>query len=1149
MSGQAPTPEQRRAAEPGRSVWVDANAGTGKTRVLADRVLRLLLSGVPPETLLCLTFTKAAAGEMSQRVMQRLAAWAPLEDEALAAELLLLDGVAADSRRLAMARGLHDAVLALPQGLAITTVHGLCQQLLKRFPLEAGVAPGFEIIDERSAQELLALARESVLAAGRRDDGLATDLERLSRVAADQTILAAVDALVAERKDWVPARDRAGGLAGATLRLAAILDVDPTVDDGALQLEAAEDDPERDAGLQAAATALGERDAASQRAAANAVERWLAAAPAARVVMLEAYRGSFCTFDEKAEPVGWRVSGKLVNAKLRRELPDVVAVLEAEADRLDALDRRCRASRVFEQTTALWRVADRVLRAFEAAKRNRAALDFDDLLLRGTALLAEPGSGAWVRYKLDHAIAHVLVDEAQDTSPLQWRLVEQLLDEHFVGEGARPAGSRTLFVVGDAKQSIYRFQGADPESTAKVRERLESRATAAGEPIDAVELETSFRSSQAVLDVVDAMLAEPAFRPVTAGPPRHRAFLASAAGKVDLWPLVPPAEAAEAGSPWEAPPRTATVDPAERRLAKAIARTVADWLDGGERLLREGRVLTAGDVMVLLRRRGPLQEVLVRAFKRASVPVMGADRLPLTSHLAVQDLVNLGEAVLLPENDFAFACFLKSPLGGLDDDDLFRLAHGRGKGERLLNRLRDAAGGDARLAQILDRFETWRRLADFVPPYEFYLRALGGSVGPGGFEGRRAFIGRFGAEAGEPLDAFVDQALAYERGHAATLQGFLHWLGEGEQTLKRELTAAADGVRVMTVHGAKGLEAPVVFLADAGPRGDAHQGPLLWTSGVEGLPCWRPPKRRSVPVLDDARAVEVRQRKEDDLRLLYVAATRAAERLVVCGWQPRRANPESCWHSRFGEALAGLTATSKEPPPVRLGVEGERLVYATGLSAEPAAPSQAAVLPDPLPAALLNPAPPLHRPSRLAPSETTAVGAGDGAAEARATALAVGSHVHRLLELLPGRAPAARAEAMRRYLDEAAADLEATTRERITQDVERVLFSPELEPLFTPGSLAEQSIVGRLGKTEVAGQIDRIAVVGDRVWVADFKTGLPPSSGAPVPPPLVRQMALYAALVGRVHPQKSVRCALVWTRTGEVSWLDDTMLTTALPQV
>ena len=480
------------------------------------------------------------------------------------------------------------------------------------------------------------------------------------------------------------------------------------------------------------------------------------------------------------------------------------------------------------RSEALLRVAFAAIDAYEELKSQRAVLDYDDLIERASELLHRPGKTEWVLYKLDARIDHILVDEAQDTSPRQWAIVLKLTEEFFAGAGARD-GARSLFVVGDEKQSIYSFQGADLASFRSVRERLQVRAAAADRPILGELLDRSFRSVPAVLAVVDAVFALPEAQGGVGEPGRvmhHETERANAPGLVELWPLARPAEAEPAGEPWPLPGVPRNRDEPERRVARAIARTIRDWLDRREILESTGLPVRPGDVMILLGRRGILQERLVRALRQAGVPAAGADRLALSEHIAVRDLVALGRAVLLPEDDLNLACLLKSPLLGLDEDDLFQLAWDRGEAS-LFDRLRDAANVETgRFEHALARLTSWMDRADFMPPFEFYTWALGA----GG--GRRRLLARLGPEAAEPIEAFLSQTLAYEQGHPATLEGFLHWLGLGSDQLKRDPDLARDVVRVTTVHGAKGLEAPIVFLADAGPRGASRRGRIHWT-GVE----------------------------------------------------------------------------------------------------------------------------------------------------------------------------------------------------------------------------------------------------------------------------------------------------------------------------
>ncbi|MFZ1429164.1 MAG: UvrD-helicase domain-containing protein, partial [Geminicoccaceae bacterium] len=779
------------------------------------------------------------------------------------AELLATTGEPADQVRLDRARRLFAQVLELPRGLGIMTIHALCGALLRRFPLEAGVAPHFETIDERSAGELMQEALQQVLRAGR---DAATPLGRAMQALAvllpETTLGETLAELLGQRLRLLRCRaafqnDLEAMLAG----IAQALGTEPGLEPASLEERACADGQYDAQGLLAAAQALArgsDKDAERGRGIAT----WLGAAPADRVRLLGGYKRWFL----KADGGGLKT---LATKKVASE--PVLRALTQEQARLVRLGDQVRGLLLAIRTEALLRVAFAAIDAYEQLKQRAASLDYDDLIERARELLQRPGKTEWVLFKLDARIDHVLVDEAQDTSPQQWEVILKLTDEFFAGAGARTR-PRTLFVVGDEKQSIYSFQGADLANFRRVRDLLRSRAEAAQTPVRAELLDRSFRSVPAVLAVIDAVFALPEARE---GVVEADAMLAHATervhapGLVELWPLARPADHEAAGEPWPLPDAPRPSDEPERRVARAIARTIRQWLDQGEILESTGRPVRAGDILILLGRRGIVQELIIRALKQAGVPVAGADRLALRDHIAVQDLVALGRAMLLPEDDLNLACLLKSPLVGLDEQALFDLAWNRGA-DSLIERLRAAAEVEPRrFAVAYAKLAGWLQRADFMPPFEFYAWVLGADGG------RRRMLARLGPDAVEPIEAFLGQTLAYEQGHPAAMEGFLHWLGLDSGVLKRDAEKVRDMVRLATVHGAKGLEAPIVILADAGPRGRSQRGRLLWSepvadgTGVE-LPFWRAARANRDGLTERIAQRENARDLEERRRLLYV---------------------------------------------------------------------------------------------------------------------------------------------------------------------------------------------------------------------------------------------------------------------------------------
>ncbi len=1131
------TAQQLRAADPGRSVWVAASAGTGKTKVLADRVLRLMLGGTAPQHILCLTFTKAAAAEMAVRVNRILAEWAIAGEGELSKVLADLTGETPEAGRVDAARRLFARVLDAPGGIRIQTIHSFCQSLLGRFPLEAGVPPHFQVMDERTSAEMLRAALESLYAEARAgDQALAGAFGTVTAHLSEEGFAELAGKLTAERARLRRALSLAGGSDGAVAALRGRLGVGPEDTEGEILAAAVAEDALDGKALRQAAEAL-DSGTESDISRAVVLRNWLAAGHEERVTGFAGYRALYFT---QAGDVRKRLATKgALDA-----WPEVVDTLGVEATRLGAVGERLKALVVAEATGALLRLGSALLDHYAREKAARARLDYDDLILSARELLTRPGVAPWVLFKLDGGIDHILVDEAQDTNPEQWEVIGALAEEFFAGEGAREV-ARTVFAVGDTKQSIFSFQRADPDAFAAMREHFAARAEGAGRPLVPVALEVSFRSTGAVLAAVDAVFARDAARAGVAldgRPIRHHAHRAGQAGLVEVWPAAEPRDADDP-PPWTLPVAARPGDSPRARLARLIAGRIHAWtrLDAtapGAWLESRGRQVHPGDVMVLVRRRSAFVEELVRELKERGVPVAGVDRMVLGDQIAVMDLVALGAFLLLPEDDLTLATVLKSPFLGLDEDRLFSLAHDReGTLWRELGRRR---GEEPAFAHAHDWLAGLRARVDFTRPYELFAEVLTRG-------GRRRLLGRLGPDAAEPIDEFLALALEYERSGPPSLQGFLHWLAAGRSEVKRELDQGRGTVRIMTVHGAKGLQAPIVFLPDTlqAPR---QEEALLWPGDTV---IW-PPRRAHEEAVSAAARVEARARRDAEYRrLLYVAMTRAEDRLYVCGWHISKTPPEGCWYDLVRDGLDGTAEA------VGFDFTGEieggwaghglRLAGAQTADAEderhppPVAPAGAAlpawaVAP---PAAEPAPSRPLapSRPETDEPAVTSPLAGDDGARFRR------GIITHQLLEMLPDQAPEARAEACRRYLSRAALGLEAAECEDIAAETLAVLAEPAFAPLFGPGSRAEVPVTGAIGDVVISGQIDRLLVTSDAVTILDYKTNRPPpAEPGQVGAHYLRQMAAYRSLLREIYPDRPVRCALLWTDGPHLMALPDALL-------
>ncbi len=1137
--------EQRRAADPNASVWVAASAGTGKTKVLTDRVLRLLLAGSSPAEILCLTYTRAAAAEMSNRLYRRLAAWATLPTQAegdapsLTRELHAL-GLDPRERDFARARQLFTLVLDCAGGMRIQTIHAFCQSILARFPLEAGLPPGFTVLDERAAGALAQQSFERMLghvAAGP-DTPFAQALLRLLSLIGESAL----------RK--LLTRDVLGSRVALTAH-----PLDETCNELEAALELAQGQGEQtDAAIieQALATAewsylktvciaCADGTISDQKFSAK-IASILQQQDAGQPLQWDDYASIFLT--DKGT-----VRAKPLTKKVAEANPELLATFYKIADLILETEALRAKARLYRTNRDLYIVAESWLKRIEREKRREAALDYTDLI-NNARLLLKNTRRAWVQYKLDTQLHHVLLDEAQDTSDPQWQIVQSLTEEFFTGEGATES-LRTLFVVGDEKQSIYSFNGADPAAFAQARADYKTSAEQAGIAWADVPLSLSFRSTGAVLDFVNRVFADE----VTRQHISREAFQQSPArlgeaGLVEVWrPLLK--EQGQGSEPWALPLERRPQQTPSVKLAEQIATRIKQWLDTGEVLQSNGRAIRAGDIMVLVPRRTAFFPQLVRALKNRNIPVAGVDRLVLTSQLAVQDILALCKFILLPEDDLTLATLLKTPFIGLSEENLFALCHERrGSVWQALSERRLQPNFTA----AVEWLERWRARVDFRRPHELLQEVLAAPCpaydarqeGIAGREaaavsGREALWRRLGPDALDPIDELLAEAIAFEEREAATLQHFLEWITATEIEKKRELTGTTDEVRIMTAHAAKGLEAPIVFVVDL-PRKNFPVPTLLADPDSDSPLLYVPPDSKAEAITLARKTAAQAAQQAESLRLLYVALTRAEDRLYFCGAYGDSI-PQTAWH------WAVLPAAESLGQAVEQGWR-----YETAQTKPLPAQKIMRQITEPiLPEWVHQPAPPeptLARP--LSPSQASApvVRTQSPAAPNATRRFLRGELTHKLLQYLPELSVERREEAASAWLarQQAPEDLCLSVKDEVL----RLLCHPDFAPLFGPGSMAEVPLVGIVGGTVVSGQVDRLLITDEAILFVDYKTNRPPPEALEgVPEGYGRQLALYAALLRQVYPNRTVRAALLWTdgpRLMELpeNWLDGFLMETPL---
>ena len=1104
------TEAQVRAADPSGSTWLAANAGSGKTRVLTDRVARLLLQDVDPRQILCLTYTKAAASEMQNRLFARLGAWAMCEDATLRETLLDLGGdIPGD---LGRARTLFASAIETPGGLKIQTIHSFCAGLLRRFPLEAGVNPQFEEMEDRAAELLRAEVVDEMIDGG--DEQVVRAL--VGHFSGD--VFGKLTAEIAKCRDQLSEPM-------SWPQIARTFDIAPDLTEQSILSD----------------VFVGGEIELLQRIIPPMLAKGKNDEKAARLLagVKGPSRDALAILDRcfVVKSTGLPKIDEFPTKATREQIAGDLPALNAFIERVHAARGPMRSLAAARKTHALHQFAGPFLERYRDAKHQRGWLDYDDLILKTRDLLSNSAVADWVLYRLDGGISHILVDEAQDTSPTQWDVVRKLAQEFSAGEGTRPGQTRTIFVVGDKKQSIYSFQGADPDEFDRMEQEFGDRLRDAGTPLASRALEFSFRSSDAILRVVDRTFAG-LQRAGFVTDLTHRAFHADKPGRVDLWPVID-AEKDKDDRIWSDPVDRKSTTHHDIVLAEEIADRIAAMLDPASPVLipdrdRPGdpfrmRPVRAGDVMILMQTRKPLFHEIIRACKARKLPIAGADRLRIGGELAVRDLIALLSFLTTPEDSLALATVLRSPLGGWSEKNLFDLAHGRKEThlwETLRARRDEHPGTYAMLTDL-------RGQIDFLRPYDLLERILTR------YRGREKLLSRLGPEAEDGIDAVLAQALAYERSSVPSLTGFLRWAETDDLEIKRQVDSSGDLIRVMTVHGAKGLEAPIVILPDCRSRDLKVKSELLetdagvlWKTGADDMP-------ETIELAVNRRKdAEARER----MRLLYVAMTRAETWLIVAA-AGDLSKDGTDWYQTVRAGMQATGAVKHEFPL------GTGLRYEFGDWSLPAVPPRPATDGD---AVELEPF--FHDPVTEVPGRTDPLSPSDlgglkalpsllGLAEP--VALARGTHVHRLLELM--------ADAADSDWDGLAQsvtippELSPELRAAAMAEARATRSSPDLAWIFDPTALSEVSVTARLDGKPILGTIDRLVLTPTRVTAVDFKTNLAvPETPAQCPEGILRQMGAYAAALEQIYPDREVATGILWTATGSYMSLPQNLVRDAL---
>ena len=1116
MKINSATRAQITASDARFSSWLTANAGSGKTKVLIDRVARLLLDGVQPEQILCLTYTKSAAAEMKNRLFDRLGKWAMLADQELNFSLREM-GIQTQLgiEELKKARTLFARAIEAPGGLKIQTIHAFCSSLLRKFPLEAGISPQFGELTERGQRDLYLKVLEILST----DEATEESFEHFSKIANVSNWEETVSKIVSKRNIFSKSKSRSEIYEAFSVSSEVSIedDISSHFQNGTMSFLKKISDC-----LQKSTSTIDQK-----------ISKELSKISSIDLTSLQLLEKIFLYGKTAKAPFTAKL-GKFSTKEMRNGfLADYTDEIDDFMVRLETFRNRRLSYLAAETSFSIHKFASAFLKVYTEQKNFKGLLDFDDLINITVNLLTTSAVADWVLYRLDGGIDHILVDEAQDTSPSQWNVIETLAQELTSGKGIKENRSRTVFVVGDQKQSIYSFQGADPGQFDRVRDSFSAKLEGAEKTLQVASLDYSFRSSQTILTLVDKIYEDARGEGFGWGR-KHLAFKSELPGRIDLWPIIPKKVNPNL-SKWEEPIELISDADHFVSLARLIAQEIKRMIDQDVQVPEQKtinqqptfRSVRAGDFLILVQRRSEIFHEIIRACKDANLPIAGADRLRLAGELAIKDICNFLSFIDNADDDFSLAAILKSPLFGWNEKRLFELAHSREE-MTLWQALRN---DPTKFAKELEVFEDLRSVADFVRPYELIERILILH------NGRSLLIGRLGKEAEEGIDTLLTQAMDYESSEIPSLTGFLAWISDENIEVKRQFDSSVNQIRVMTVHGAKGLEAPIVILPETHDFKNEISDEILFTDDLAFKKFSS--TERSNKTTEVYNSQKQKNSAERD-RLLYVALTRSEVWLIVAA-AGNVSDDGKSWYKEVEKGLINLDAKSENFSHGH-GLRYQRGEWLVGKCSAKHLKKDAKIkLPQIFKENLGTPVKfeKFINPSNLMGSKS--IQRIDKVTESDGAKL-FGTIVHLLLEKLPKSNSNDWQNIVPNLLKWAEINVSEETQIRAYKQAENILKKPSFEFIFAPDTLAEvqfSTILESVGGIPIVGVIDRLVLSQDSALIIDFKTNQEvPSSIDEVPLGILKQMGAYAASMQKVFPKKNIELGIIWTHSAELMKID-----------
>jgi ATP-dependent helicase/nuclease subunit A len=1109
---------------PSQSAWVMAHAGSGKTYALVKRVIALLLSNATPQSIWCLTYTNNAATEMQERLHSKLDELACLEDASLKqalAEYLGDANAGVSDAHCQKIRAIAADIMLPGQGIICTTMHGLCQKLLRIFALESGMLPDFTLLDAETQRSLLYQAIDAVFAHGLQvqKGALFEALDHVASIAKYDTVKSRLKKILSRRDLLSQALLQAGSVENLHQ---AVFDVchaenGANTDDILAEIQA-QTLPQ----MRAIYEALGEGKT-QDKTKARAIKIWLDT-PCDPDHLTKAWQRYLTVFyDSKS-----KLREKLFNKGTLVEDGALAQAFAREQMRVaDALEKLS-AQALAQDSSAMLSLAITALDHYHALKAKPGMLDFDDLLLSMLQLVENPVTLGHVMRKLDYRLEHILLDEAQDTSPVQWRILSHLIEEICHTAPRKSTVPRSLFVVGDVKQSIYSFQGAAPQMMQAKHAAFSALYQGHEMAFQTASLNVARRNVPLILQLVDKVANNMSVQPgLLEEGITHVPWRKNAPGMIALHPLCE-SEKINVPGGFHMPTAYHLGGRAQNKLAQNIAQMITDWLKNNRRYLANGQEVCASDIMIIVRNRGHLVPAIIRALEAANIPVAAIDRLVLSQHIMVLDILALIAWIYQPDDDVSLAQVLRSPMFSLSEEALFALANNR-----------DGSLFDA-LCESEKHQSICLLLADFQaqkdqPIYAwlshlFYTHEL---VKP--------YLERLGNALQEVVDALMEYAANLHGKAESHLLHFMRHMRQAEQVIKHEETTP-DAVRILTVHGAKGLEAPIVILADTTSMPQMHKEEIYYTDyGDETLPlCAMQEISKQARLLKTTKEAKQKSLMHEYYRGLYVAITRARDELYIFGLKPKSASGDS-WYEVIKTAMNTMDDAQEDASGI-LSITQKPASLHAEITAHQPSPLDGD-LPDWLhariaPEAVRITLTPSHVGALFDLDVSPADYAVFSAQKLQSNARDYGNALHAVLQWVDCNTPNQQLQKalILQALPEADIKLAMQCIAQLWNDV-------EIANLWQKPAQKEQPIYAQLAFNgvcyDVTGVVDRLIILPDTVMILDYKTALNIPKSDAIPVQYLAQMALYKAVLKEIYPQKNIRTALLWTHVARLDWVDE----------